>query len=86
MENEEADALTNLDFRHFDAAKRVQVDLKELKFGLLPLLIEFGEGYDGELQTVRKAEKERALAAAEKGVQKKKRKKAGDSLREKDPW
>ena len=35
LQHEEADALTNLDFRHFDAARRIQVDLGKLEEGFV---------------------------------------------------
>ena len=39
LENEEADALTNWDFRHFDPARRLDVDLQKLEFGVLNELL-----------------------------------------------
>ena len=87
LDNEEADALTNCDFRHFDATKRVEVELSQLEFRVLPMLFEVGEAYDAELREARLADKERAAAAAEAArASGKRRKKAGDSLRERDPW
>ena len=87
LENEEADALTNCDYRHFDPTKRVEVDLAKLEFSVLPMLFEVGDSYDAELRAARLADKERAAAAAEAArASGKRRKKAGDSLRERDPW
>ena len=45
LENEEADALTNFEFRHFDPALRVEVQLKNLKFAVLDDLFREGEAY-----------------------------------------
>ena len=47
LENEEADALTNFEFRHFDPALRVEVQLKDLKFAVLDDLFKEGEAYIG---------------------------------------
>ena len=44
-ENEEADALTNEDFRHFDPALRIKVDLDKLKFTVMNELFAEGEAY-----------------------------------------
>ena len=49
LENEEADALTNWDFRHFDPARRLDVDLQKLEFGVLNELLDVGERYLGEV-------------------------------------
>merc|ERR1739841_63675 len=35
LQNEEADALTNSDFRHFNPEKRIQVDLDSIGFRIL---------------------------------------------------
>ena len=33
LQNEEANTLANLEFRHFDPAKRIHVELEKLSFG-----------------------------------------------------
>ena len=89
LQNEEADALTNADYRHFSKAKRIHVDIDRLGFRLLPMLFEAGEAYVKELDDSRAAAKEKERLAKERGEAQatgKKRKRAGDSLREKDPW
>ena len=43
LQNEEADALTNWEFRHFDMAKRIDVDLAKLNFYVLRLSLGGGE-------------------------------------------
>ena len=48
LENEEADALTNSDFRHFRAESRLEVDPAALPFGVLPRLLEQGELFVSE--------------------------------------
>ena len=59
MENEEADALTNFDFRHFDLAKRVEVKLEDLEFAVLNELFAAGEEYVKALEDAKSKEKER---------------------------
>ena len=49
LQNEEADALTYSDFRHFDAAKRIAVDLSDLKFHVLNHVFDNGDNYLKEL-------------------------------------
>ena len=81
-ENEEADALTNLDFRHFDARKRIAVDLDSIGFEVLPGLFEHGETYLKELN----AQKEAAKAAAAKRGRRERKKPHAESLAATDPW
>jgi hypothetical protein len=57
LENEEADALTNMDFRHFDQSKRIEVELKDLKFGVLDRLFETGEDYIGQVESIKRERK-----------------------------
>lgn len=49
LQNEEADALTNCDFGHFSADKRVQVDLEKMELVVLDDLFVAGEDYVTEL-------------------------------------
>ena len=78
LENQEADDLTNMEFKSFDPKKRINVRLEDLKFGVLNDLFKVGDDYLVELEKV-KAQK-RAQ------VEVKRRRLAGDSLRERDPW
>ena len=80
LENEEADALTNSDFRHFSAALRVKVDIENLPFGVLPKLLEHGEDYVAELETLKLAK-----AKGHDGAAKRRRIK-GEGLRDTQPW
>jgi hypothetical protein len=57
LENEEADALTNMDFRHFDQSKRIHVELKDLRFGILDHLFEAGEDYIGQVESIKQEQK-----------------------------
>ena len=79
LENEEADALTNADFRHFDAKKRIEVDITNLGFKVLPMLFQVGEDYVADL------EHKKGQKSSQQGAGDKKRK-IGQSLRERDPW
>ena len=81
LENQEADDLTNLEFKSFDMANRISVELEQLNFGVLMHLFNVGDEYIQELEAIRldtKARKEER--------QTRKRKLAGESLRERDPW
>jgi hypothetical protein len=80
LENEEADALTNSDFRHFTPSKRIEVDLAKLPFGVLPKLLENGEDYIKELEALR-LEKAKAHDCVAK-----RRRIKGESLRDTQPW
>ena len=91
LQNEEADALTNGDFRHFDMSKRIPVTLEGLKFGVLDSLMSEGLAYHDEVSLLREKEKAEKTAAALKPNKTqsgppRKRKKAGDTLRDRDPW
>ena len=79
LENEEADALTNDDFRHFDSKKRIGVDIANLGFKVLPMLFQVGEDYVAELEH-KKSQKSTQPGAGDK------KRKIGQSLRERDPW
>jgi hypothetical protein len=61
LQNEEADALTNGDFQHFDPKLRIPVSLDQLPFRVLNELFEEGETYVSELEHLKKAEKEKRL-------------------------
>lgn len=42
-QNEEADALTNFDYRFLELSRRIEVDVNKLGFRVLPGLFEAGE-------------------------------------------
>ena len=81
LQNEEADALTNGDFRHFDLERRVEVDLERLPFGVLPALFDQGEAFVAEVAAMKAAAK---AAPAEHAAKRKRL--AGGTLRERQPW
>ena len=80
MENQEADDLTNMEFQSFDAERRLNVDLENLECGVLQHLFNVGDAYVSELVELKEISKS---TTAEGG---KRRKYAGESLRERDPW
>ena len=84
LQNEEADALTNSDFRHFDMAKRIEVDLDKLGFVLMNDLFSVGDAYVQELAVLKDSEKSRKISTASSAPPLKRKK--GDTLRERDPW
>ena len=81
LENQEADDLTNLDFKRFDMSERLDVELERLDFGVLPYLFGVGHEYIKELDVIRSQAK-----AQKEERQGRNRKLAGESLRERDPW
>jgi hypothetical protein len=83
LQNEEADALTNSDFRHFRAENRIHVALESLRFGVLDRLLGSGEAYFAETEAAKLAYKERR-ALEPKGPARRKRK--GEGQRETDLW
>ena len=83
LQNEEADALTNWEFRHFDESKRIEVDLEKLNFHVMRDLFSAGDDYLSEIEKL----KSQARTAAASEPDRKARKVAkGQSLRERDPW
>ena len=83
LQNEEADALTNWEFRHFDESKRIEVDLEKLNFHVMRDLFSAGDDYLSEIEKL----KSQARTATASEPDRKARKVAkGQSLRERDPW
>ena len=83
LQNEEADALTNSDFRHFTLSGRVPVKLEESKLIVLNELFQTGDAYVTELAAL-KTQAERARESSAPAGAKKSKKPI--PLREKDPW
>lgn len=84
LQNEEADALTNGEFGHFDSKLRIPVELDQLNFLVMDDLFGEGEAYVQELAALKELEK---LKKRKSGGQASKRKtKKGTTLRERDPW
>ena len=78
-QNQEADDLTNMEFKSFDMRRRLDVKLEDMTFGVLHDLFNVGDEYIKELEQV-KAQK---AAGPKEG---KRRKIADESLRARDPW
>ena len=85
LQNEEADALTNLKFHHFSPEKRIQVDLERIGFQVLPELFKAGDEYVERLEELKAASKE-AEPKPETGERAKKMLRGDKGLRETDPW
>ena len=83
LQNEEADALTNSDFRHFSLARRIPVKLEELQFVVLNDLFQTGDAYITELDAL-KAPAKRGRETSTPAPAKRSKKPV--PLREKDPW
>ena len=83
LQNEEADALTNSDFRHFAAKHRIEVDLDKLPFIVLRELFDAGEAYVAEFQALKDEDKRKKL---ERSRSPRRKRNKADALKNKDPW
>ena len=83
LQNEEADALSNFSFDHFDPKLRIEVQLETLPFVLFNDLFAVGDSYIAELEEVKRKERE---VRQGKGEATRKRKLAGEGLKDRDPW
>ena len=92
LQNEEADALTNWDFHHFDPKREIKVDLEKLDFVVLNDLFAAGEQYLSELNELKEKTKDQRPLPGEPAKRKKQTQaerdwgRKGRSLRERDPW
>ena len=84
LQNEEADALSNSDSRHFREENRVRVDLATLDFGVLPQLLKLGEDYAEQVARARESDRQRRVQPSAKAPAKRRQKRV--PLRESDPW
>ena len=78
--------MTNSDFRHFDPAKRITVDLNDLKFNVLNHLFDNGDAYLKELESLKSKVPKVAPSSLPSVPTSKRRRKKGDALRDRDPW
>ena len=84
LQNDKADQLTNMDFRHFGPKERIPVSLERRGFQVLPELFEAREKY---LETLNRLKADsRESETSEGNDRAKKRLRRGDGLRETDPW
>ena len=84
LQNEEADALTNGEYDHFDEKLRIPVDLETLEFKVMNSLFGEGEAYVEELSALKKAAAEKRQAETSEGPKRKVRK--GQPLSVRQPW
>ena len=59
LQNQEADDLTNDEFRHFDPKKRILVRLEDLEFKVMSELFSVGDEYLARLDETRASEKKK---------------------------
>ena len=84
LQNEEADARSNEDLHHFDERMRISVGLEKLGFVFMNDLFDADEAYFKELDDLN-AQANVAQAAAGP-AQRARKPKAGQTLRERQPW
>ena len=78
-QNEEADSLTNSDFRHFTPGRRIPVDLAKMPFGVLHGLLSKGEAYLAEVAVAK-------AAGQDLPGERRKKKIKGETLSTRQPW
>ena len=83
LQNEEADALTNGDYRHFDDKLRIPVDLEALPFKVLNDMFAVGEEYVQDLEAMNGKGTIKTWTSSGLAVGKTKK---GQALRDRDPW
>ena len=86
LQNQEADDLTNEEFRHFDPAKRIPVTLASLGFKIMDSLFKVGDDYLSEFEKLRESEKRKAAAKAERKSSALTGGKKAKTLKETEPW
>ena len=87
MENEEADALMNLDLRHFDPKERIPAELESLELKVMPMLFNCGDSYLADLEESGKKARARKLSAEGGGLTRGDgKRRLGESLRERQLW
>ena len=62
LQDEEADALTNSDFRLFTASNRVHIDLEAVEFIALHKLLEAYEDFEEKLKEQKERKRERSMS------------------------
>ena len=84
LQNEEADALTNGDFRHFDENLRIPVRLENFYFRVMNDFRAGGEAFQDELEEHKAAQQ----AAKEKNPQglRERKVRSDQTLGKRDPW
>ena len=82
LENEEADALTNFDYRHFRKENRIAVEIGNMGFEVMDKLFKLGEEYLTKLE----AEKTRRKQEGGQAGKKKKKGLIGNRLADRERW
>lgn len=88
-QNEEADALTNSRFEDFDPANRIEVDVDNLNWMILPKMMSVPEDVHRrvtERREQKRKDKEKAPREKKHEETKAPRLKPGERLRARDPW
>ena len=86
-QNDEADALSNMEFKDFDKAKRVEVDLKEVKWILLEEFMEYGLEFQRHMEEMKQQTKEPiSTQISWEPPRKQKKRMPTERLRFTDPW
>ena len=79
--------MTKDEFGYFDPAKRIQVDVQQLGFGMMEELFRSGDAYLAELEQLRASEKRKTEARkARESQQDRARAKKQKKLKDTDPW
>ena len=81
LQNEEADALTNADFRLFTPSNRVHIDLEKIEFIALQKLLQVYEDYEEKLKEQKQKRKEQPTSAEKLAPEKKRQATAGKNQR-----
>ena len=84
--NEEADALTNEDFKGFCPEKRIEVDLGRLPWEILPDYMELGCEYYKEIKDTKARIKEQNKEAPGESLEVSTGRGRVRTLREREPW
>ena len=87
LQNQEADDLTNEEFRHYDPKRRIHVELKSPGLEVMDALFAAGDDYMSDLEKAKAFEMRKEEMRKQSGEKRTERKAAkGSKLRDTDPW
>jgi hypothetical protein len=86
LQNQEADDLTNEEFRHFNPANRIPVKLEDLGFDIMNSLFKAGDDYLAALEKQRESEKRKSAGGFSKKESALASGGKAKSLKETEPW
>lgn len=87
QQNQEADDLTNAEYRHSDPRNRIEMNVQDPGSNIMDSLFKEGDAYIAELEQNRASEKRKKEARLAKGREAGARKGRKErSMRETDPW